>query len=125
MAYINDILTNSRATEDHVTSMWKVFEHLNWYNWHVKPKNCALFLEWIELLGNVTTKEGVLVAECSVSTEEKWLIPNKIRDVQVFLGLEKLYIRFIKSSSKISELLTSLVKKRFAFEWIYSLLGLI
>ena len=66
-----------------------------------------MFLDKVEFLGHVITKDGVSVADVKVSAVH----------VQGFLGLANFNQRFIRSFAKISEPLTSLTKKGHVFEW--------
>ena len=76
-----------------------------------------MFLDKVEFLGHVITKDGVSVADVKVSAVHDWPIPKTVRDVQGFLGLANFYQRSIRSFAKIAEPLTSLTKKGHVFEW--------
>ena len=76
-----------------------------------------MFLNKVEFLGHVITKDGVSVADVKVSAVHDWPIPKTVRDVQGFLGLANFYQRFIRLFAKIAEPLTSLMKKGHVFEW--------
>ena len=77
-----------------------------------------MFLEKVEFLGHVITKDGVLVADVKVSAVYDWPIPKTVRDIQGFSGLVNLYQQSIRSFAKIAEPLTSLTKKGYVFEWV-------
>ena len=58
LVYMDDILIDSKMTEDHVAHVKAVFECLAAKNWHVKEKKCALFLPKVEFLGHVVSAGG-------------------------------------------------------------------
>ena len=91
LVYMDDILIYSRSKQDHVEHVKQVFQRLSDQNWHVKSKKCALFLDKVEFLGHVITKDGVSVADVKVSAVHDWPIPKTVRDVQGFLGLANFY----------------------------------
>ena len=55
--------------------------------------------------------------ERKVQAVNDWLAPNKVTELQSFLGLAKYYWRFITGHSKIVSPLTDLLKKDRAWDW--------
>ena len=47
----------------------------------------------------------------------EWLVPTKVKQVQVFLDFANFYCRFIKNFAKISKLLSDLTKKDITWTW--------
>ena len=46
-----------------------------------------------------------------IDTVKKWLEPQSVRDIQVFIGFANFYRRFIKGFNRIAALLTAMLKK--------------
>jgi hypothetical protein len=46
-----------------------------------------------------------------------WVVPQTVKEVRSFLGLEGYYRRFIENFSKITKPLTSLLEKGVDFSW--------
>ena len=57
-------------------------------NWHVKSKKCVVFLDKVELLGYIITKDGVFVADVKVSAVHNWQITKTVQNIKVFLGVD-------------------------------------
>ena len=76
-----------------------------------------MFLDKVEFLWHVITKDGVSLADVKVSAVCDWPIPKTVRDMQGFLGLANFYQLFIRSFAKIAEPLNSLTKKGYVFKW--------
>ena len=91
LVYMDNILIYSRSKQDHIEYVKQVFQWLSDKNWHVKSKKCALFLDKVEFLGHVITKDRVSVVDVKVSAVGDWLIPKTVQDVQGFLGLANFY----------------------------------
>jgi len=47
----------------------------------------------------------------------EWLVPTKVKQVQVFLDFANFYCRFIENFAKISKLLSDLTKKDITWTW--------
>ena len=62
LVYMDKILIFSMSAQEHRQHVMQVFEKLNVHNWHVKSKNCALFLPEVEFLGHVVSADGIKVA---------------------------------------------------------------
>ena len=88
-----------------------VFEHLATKNWHIKEKNCALFLPEVEFLGHIVSAEGVKVAVDKVDAVSSCPTPTCVWEVQNFLGLANFYRRFVKGFTGIAMPLTGLTRK--------------
>ena len=115
--YMDDILTYSKMSEDHVVHVKAVFECLVAKNWHIKEKKCALFLPEVEVLGHVVSAEGVKVAIDKVATVSSWPTLTCVWEVQGFLGLANFYRRFVKGFVGIAKPMTDLIRKNRDFTW--------
>ena len=117
LVYMDDILIYSKMADDHVVHVKAVFECLATNNWHIKEKNCALFLPEVEFLGQVVSAEGVKVAVDKVDAVSSWPKLTCVWEVQGFLGLANFYRRFVKGIAAIAKLMTDLAKKDWDFTW--------
>jgi hypothetical protein len=71
----------------------------------------------VEYLGYQISSEGILMSPSKVKTITEWVAPQKVKDVQSFIGFANFYRRFMNGFSKIVAPLTELTKKGVAFEW--------
>ena len=59
LIYLDDILVYSKTIEEHKKLLDRVFYYLNLNKLYLKEKKCSLFLEKINFLGHVISKDGV------------------------------------------------------------------
>jgi hypothetical protein len=71
----------------------------------------------VAFLGHVISKGGISVDPSKVQDVLSWNAPMSVGDIRSFLGLAGYYQRFIEGFSKISKLMTELLKKDEKFEW--------
>ena len=59
LIYLDDILVYSKTIEEYKKLLDRVFYYLNLNKLYFKEKKCSLFLEKINFLGHVISKDGV------------------------------------------------------------------
>ncbi len=59
LIYLDDILVYSKTIDEHKKLLDRVFYYLNLNKLYLKEKKCSLFLEKINFLGHVISKDGV------------------------------------------------------------------
>ncbi len=59
LIYLDHILVYSKTIEEHKKLLDRVFYYLNLNKLYLKEKKCSLFLEKINFLGHVISKDGV------------------------------------------------------------------
>ena len=75
------------------------------------------FLDKVNFLGHVISKEGVSVDPAKVNSVLEWDRPRTVTEITSFLGLAGYYRRFIEGFSKLALPLTRLTRKDQPFEW--------
>jgi hypothetical protein len=75
-------------------------------------------MKQVAFLGHVILKRGISVDLSKVQYVLSCNAPTSVSDIQSFLGLARYYRRFIEGFSKISKLMTELLKKDKKFEWM-------
>jgi hypothetical protein len=68
-------------------------------------------------LDHILSEEGIVVEPKMIEAIKHWPAPKNISNMRSFIYLDGYYKRFIEVFSKISNLITSLQKKRIKFEW--------
>jgi len=86
---------------------------------YLKVSKCKFHKEEVEFLGFIVGKNGMCMDPKKVDSITSWPVPKSVHDVRMFLGLANFYRRFIKGFSKITALMTKLLKKENMqnFQW--------
>jgi hypothetical protein len=117
VVYIDDILIYSKTEERHIELVKKVLEKLKQTRLCASIKKSCFHVSEVGYLGYQISSEGISMSPSKVKTIQEWVAPQKVKDVQAFIGFANFYRRFISGFSKIVAPLTELTKKGVAFEW--------
>lgn len=117
IVFINDILIYSKSTEEHERHLRTAMQTLREHKLYAKFEKCAFWLEQVQFLGHVISKEGISVDPAKVEAVLKWRPPTTPTKVRSFLGLAGYYRRFIEGFSRIATPLTRLTRKDVKFIW--------
>eukprot|EP00253_Pinus_taeda_P021739 PITA_21739 len=86
-------------------------------NLSLSPEKCEFLMTKGTVLGHIILQQGLQVDPNKIAIIQKVPPPQKVRDVQSFLGLAGYYRRFIKDFSKLASPLFSLLGKDVEFKW--------
>jgi hypothetical protein len=78
---------------------------------------CEFWIDEVPFLGHVISPEGIVVDPSKVRDVLDWKPPKSAHQARSFLGLAGYYRRFISNFSKISKLITELLKKDTKYVW--------
>jgi hypothetical protein len=84
---------------------------------YAKFSKCEFWLDQVEFLGHVISKEGIAVNPSKVASVLEWESPKNVKQIRGFLGMAGYYQRFIKGFSKIAGPMTKLLRKNTLFVW--------
>jgi len=82
-----------------------------------KKSKCTFFIDTIEYLGFIVSKDGITPDPGKVQAVIDWPERTNVKEVRGFLGLTGWYRIFIHRYAKIASPLTSLLKKGSPFKW--------
>ncbi|XP_073224786.1 uncharacterized protein [Cicer arietinum] len=117
VVFIDDILIYSRTEEEHGEHLRQVLEILREKRLYANLSKCEFWLEKVNFLGHVITKEGIAVDPAKIEAVLAWKQPQTVTDIRSFVGLAGYYRRFIEGFAKIVTPLTQLTRKDQPFAW--------
>ena len=116
LVFFYDILIYSGDWKEHSRHLQLVLEVLQQNQLFVKKTKCVFGKKQIEYLGHIVSEAGVATDSTKIQSMLQWPQPNSLKSLRGFLGLTGYYRRFIKDYGKVSQPLTSLLKKD-NFQW--------
>uniref|UniRef100_A0A8R7PGS1 Reverse transcriptase domain-containing protein n=1 Tax=Triticum urartu TaxID=4572 RepID=A0A8R7PGS1_TRIUA len=115
IVFIDDILVYSKDESDHAKHLRIVLQTLKEHQLYAKFSKCEFWLDRVEFLGHVITKEGIAVNPEKVQIVLEWQAPKNVKEIRSFLGMAGYYRRFIEGFSKIVGPMTKLLRKNVPF----------
>ena len=117
VVFIDDILVYSRNKEKHREHLRIVLQIFKESELYAKLSKCDFWLEEVQFLGHVISKDGVAVDPSKVEVVMEWQQSTTPTEVRNFLGLAGYYQKFIKGFSTLALPLTKLTRKNKEFVW--------
>ncbi|KAK1660763.1 hypothetical protein QYE76_048922 [Lolium multiflorum] len=84
---------------------------------YAKFSKCEFWLDQVEFLGHVISKDGIAVNPSKVASVLDWEAPKNVKEIRGFLGMAGYYRRFIEGFAKIAGPMTKLLRKNTPFVW--------
>jgi hypothetical protein len=109
IVFIDDILIYSKDKEEHAKHLRIALQILREHQLYAKFSKCELWLDQVEFLGHVISKEGIAVNPSKVASILEWEAPKNVKQIRGFLGMAGYYRRFIEGFSKIAGPMTKLL----------------
>ncbi|KAI3727700.1 hypothetical protein L6452_16318 [Arctium lappa] len=117
IVFIDDILIYSKDESEHGKHLREVLEVLRREKLFAKFSKCEFWLQKVQFLGHVVSKDGVKVDPAKIDAMMSWEPPTSPTEIRSLLGLAGYYRRFIQDFSNIATPLTSLTRKNVKFLW--------
>ena len=103
LVYIDDIVVFSPTFEQHLRDLSAVFDRLAIAGLTLKASKCDFCRKELKYLGHIVTPNGIKPDPGLVDSVKRFPQPQKVKDIQAFLGLTGYYRKFIKNYAKIAE----------------------
>lgn len=116
IVYLNNILIFSKTWEEHERHVRAALQLLRENKLYVKKKKCTFGATEVEYLGYVVNDEGIKTNPKKIEAMTKWLIPQGVRELRMFLGLCNFYQGFIHRYAIIASPLYHLLKDNIPWE---------
>jgi hypothetical protein len=117
IVFIDDILIYSKDKAEHAEHLRITLQVLREHQLYAKFSKCEFWLDQVEFLGHVISKEGIAVNPNKVQSVLDWQAPKNAKEIRGFLGMAGYYRRFIEGFSKIAGPMTKLLRKNVPFVW--------
>jgi hypothetical protein len=117
MVFIDDIFVCSKSTKDHEEHLQVVLQRLRDHQLYANFSKFEFWINEVPFLGHMISSEGIAMDPSKVCDVLDWEPPKSVHKVRSFLGLAGYYRRFIPNFSKISKLITKLLKKGTKYVW--------
>ena len=100
-AYLDDILINFNKLQEHQAHVKKILAALRKQGLHLKPDKCEFHAQEVKYLVLIVGAEGIKMDQAKVETIRERPTPERLRDIQAFVGFANFYRRFINGYSEI------------------------
>jgi transposase InsO family protein len=115
--YMDDILIFTKTLREHREVVSRVLQILKDNNLYLKPEKCIFEAQKIEFLGLILSENQIEMDPVKIEGVREWPKPNKVRELQSFLGFINFYRRFIEDFSKVARPLHDLTRKDSEWKW--------
>jgi len=109
LVYLDNILIFSDNMTDHKEHVKEVLWRLRKHGLFVNGDKCCFHSDLVEY--HIIGSGGLRMDSTKVQVIQDWPEPNKVKDVQSFLGFDNFYRHFIHGYSEIALHLTRLTRK--------------
>ena len=93
--FMDDLCIHSKAREDHIDHLVKIFEQCRVYQISLNPEKCKFMVRQGKILGHIVSKNGISTDLEKINVIVDLPRPTNYKGVQVFMGHCGYYRRFI------------------------------
>ena len=91
VVYLDYILIYSDDPKQHTKHIWEVLQRLRKHSLYAQARKCKWHHNSVEFLGYIMSVEGLTMADNKIRAILDWPEPQKVKDVQSFLGFANFY----------------------------------
>jgi hypothetical protein len=115
--YLNNILIYSDSLATHHKHIRKVLKWLCTNGLFARTDKCEFHSDSVKYLGYILSPDGLCMSKDKIKIIQEWPEPQKVKDIQSFLGFANFYQQFIYNYSNIVVLLMCLTQKSTAWSF--------
>ena len=104
--FFDDIIIYSKMLEEHKSHLRAVFQELRDNKLFINGKKSELFLQEIQYLGHIISKDGIRMDPKKLKIIEEWIQPRNLHELRSFIGMCSYYRRFIEKFSILARTIT-------------------
>ncbi|MCU1415826.1 MAG: hypothetical protein JWN80_3166, partial [Microbacteriaceae bacterium] len=117
IVYLDDILVFSKDIKEHEGHVREVLKRLRAGRLYANASKCEFSIKSCDYLGYLVSPSGITMDPAKVKTVTDWPAPNRVVQLQAFLGFANFYRRFIRNYSLIAKPLTTVAKTGQPLQW--------
>ena len=117
VVFVDDILIYSKGRAEHEKHLQLGLQVLRENQLYAKLEKCDFWLQEVQFLGHMVSKEGTSVDPAKVEVVMQWERHKSVFEICSFLGLAGYYRQFIENFSRITCPMTRLTRKGVSFDW--------
>jgi Reverse transcriptase (RNA-dependent DNA polymerase) len=91
LIYLDDISIYSDNKEQHRTQVQEVLRRLQHHGLYARTNKCEFHSDSMAYLGYILSPDGLTMSDNKVKTIQEWPEPQKVKDIQSFLGFANFY----------------------------------
>ena len=114
---VDDICITGRTPEEHFQNLETVLDRVEKAGLKCNPKKCKFYQREVKYLGRIISKDGNRMDPSAVDAITNMPSPKTRQEVQSFLGYMSYVRRHVPDVSRVTPVLSSLLKKDVKFEW--------
>ncbi|MCO5606112.1 hypothetical protein L7F22_060299 [Adiantum nelumboides] len=115
--FFDNVIIYSKTIEEHKEHLKVIFQALRDNKLYVNQKKSEFFLQEIQYLGHIISKNGIRMDPAKLEVIKDWPNPRNLHEVRSFIGMCTYYRRFIEKFSLIADPLHDLTKKNVKYVW--------
>ena len=117
LIFLDDVLTYSKTTDDHLHHLEKFFWTLRRAGLELKPKKCNLFQTEVHYLGQVIDKCGIIPYSQKLNAVRNWERPRTVEQVRSFTAFCNYYRKLVTNFAEVAKPIYALTSKAVKFIW--------
>jgi deoxyuridine 5'-triphosphate nucleotidohydrolase len=117
LVYIDDIVVYSSTFEDHLKHLDHILGAISRATITLSPPKCHIGYQSLILLGQRVSRLGVSTHQEKIDSVDAMKPPNKVKELQMFLGFVNYFASYIPFYTWITKPLYKLLSKEQLWEW--------
>ena len=114
---VDDICITGKTPEEHFKNLETVLDRIEKAGLKCNPKKCKFYLPEVKYLGRIISKDGNRMDPSAVDAILNMPSPASRQELQSFLGYLSYVRRHVPDLSRVTPVLSSLLKKDVKYEW--------
>lgn len=115
--FIDDIIIFSSNLQEHIQHLEQILQVCNQAGLRLKRAKCEFARTYVEYLGHIVSREGLLPSPNNVVKIRKMQAPKNVDQVRSFVGMVNYYRRHIPECAQLLHPISQLMRRKGRFYW--------